>query len=224
MTSVGAIILAAGSSSRMGTPKQVLPFRGTSLLRRAALAAVGAGCHPVVVVTGANAELSTRELEGLDVRAVWNRDWETGLASSIRTGIGGLLDADLQVSAALIMVCDQVHVTAQVIARLVAAHRATGKAVVASTYGGSFGVPALFDRSVFGELASVRGEGGAKRVIAGHASEAHFVPFDGGETDVDTPEDFARLTATAVQVADGHSPDPRFEHLAQRRQSSTHSA
>ena len=65
---VGAVILAAGSSSRMGSPKQTLQYRGESLLRRAALAALGAGCHPVIVVTGAYAELSRREVEGLDVQ------------------------------------------------------------------------------------------------------------------------------------------------------------
>src|SRR5918998_1055903 len=88
---VGAVILAAGSSSRMGSPKQTLQFRGQSLLRRVALAALGAGCCPVIVVTGANAELSRRELDGLDVREVLNPLWETGMASSVCAGVDGLV-------------------------------------------------------------------------------------------------------------------------------------
>ncbi|MGB7922587.1 MAG: nucleotidyltransferase family protein [Pyrinomonadaceae bacterium] len=191
---VGAVILAAGSSSRMGSPKQTLQFRGESLLRRAALAALGAGCRPVIVVTGANAKLARRELDGLDVREVLNILWETGMASSIRAGVEGLVSADADADAAVLMLCDQPHVTIDVISGLVAAHRATGRPVVASTYGGSFGVPALFGRKLFAELARLEGAAGAKQVIERHASEAHFLPFPCGEVDVDTPDDFARLT------------------------------
>lgn len=190
---VGAIILAAGSSSRMGSPKQILQFLGKSLLRRAALAALGAGCGPVVVVTGANAELSRRELDGLDVLEVLNTLWETGMASSIRAGVEGLISADADVYAAVLLLCDQPHVTADVISNLVAAHQATGRPVIASTYGGSFGVPALFSRALFAELAQLEGAAGAKQVIKRYASEAHLLPFRGGEVDVDTPDDFSRL-------------------------------
>ncbi len=192
---VGAVVLAAGSSSRMGRPKQTLRFRGESLLRRAALAALGAGCRPVIVVTGANAELSRRELDGLDVREVFNPHWETGMSSSIRAGVERLVGADAGAGAAVLLLCDQPHVTAEVISGLVAAHRATRSPVVASTYGGSFGVPALFDKALFAELALLEGGAGAKQVIKRHASEAHFLPFTGGGVDVDTPDDFSRLTA-----------------------------
>ena len=192
---VGAVVLAAGSSSRMGSPKQILRYRGQSLLRRAALAALGAGCRPVVVVTGANAELSRRELGGLDVREVLNPGWETGMASSIRAGMEGLVGADADACAVVLMLCDQPHVNADVISGLIAAHRATGKSVVASTYGVSFGVPALFGRTLFAELVQLEGAAGAKQVIKRYAAEAHFLPFPGGEVDVDTPYDFSRLTA-----------------------------
>lgn len=190
---IGAVILAAGSSSRMGSPKQSLRYRGESLLRRAALAALGAGCRPVVVVTGANAEMSRRELEKLDVREVWNNFWETGMASSIRAGVEGLVGENP--GAAVFMLCDQPHVTAELINGLIAAHRATGRPVVASTYGGSYGVPALFSRALFAELARLEGAAGAKRIIKQHAAEAHYIPFPCGEVDVDTPDDFSRLTA-----------------------------
>ena len=193
---VGAVLLAAGSSSRMGRPKQTLQYRGESLLRRAALAALSAGCRPVVVVTGAHAELSRRELAGLDVREVSNPRWETGMASSVRAGVEGLVSVDPDADAVVLLLCDQPHVTSEIISGLVAAHRATGRPVVASTYGGSFGVPALFGRALFAELARLEGAAGAKQVIKRHASEAHFLPFPGGEVDVDTPDDFSRLTAS----------------------------
>lgn len=193
--SAGAVVLAAGASSRMGRPKQTLRYRGESLLRRAALAALFAGCRPVVVVTGAHAELSRRELDGLDVREVSNPLWETGMASSVRAGVEALTSADPDADAAVLLLCDQPHVTADVIALLIEAHRSTGSPVVASAYGGSFGVPALFGRSVFAELARLDGAAGAKQVIKKYAAEAHFLPFPGGEVDVDTPDDFSRLNA-----------------------------
>lgn len=195
---VGAVVLAAGSSSRMGSPKQTLQFRGESLLRRAALAALGAGCRPVIVVTGANAELTRRELDGLDVLEVLNTFWETGMASSIRAGVEGLISANPDADAAVLLLCDQPHVTADVISSLVAAHRANGRHIIASKYGGSFGVPALFSKTLFAELTRLEGAAGAKQVIKRHASEAHLLPFPCGEVDVDTPDDFSRLTAKDV--------------------------
>jgi molybdenum cofactor cytidylyltransferase len=190
---VGAVVLAAGSSSRMGTPKQLLQFQGQTLLTRAALAALGAGCRPVVVVTGAYAVRAGEELRGLDVLEVVNELWETGMASSVRAGVGAVLEADAEASAVVLTLCDQPHVTSEIIAALINAHRADDCAVVACEYGGAFGVPALFGRSLFPELMQLEGQAGAKQVIKRHAREARFVAFPEGETDVDTPDDFARL-------------------------------
>src|SRR5215218_4888177 len=101
----------------MGVPKQTLRFRGQSMLRRAALAALGAGCRPVVVVTGAHAEQSRGELRGLDVFEVVNDLWETGMASSVRAGVEALVGSDAD--AVVLMLCDQPHVEAEVIGCLV---------------------------------------------------------------------------------------------------------
>jgi molybdenum cofactor cytidylyltransferase len=193
LPAVGVVVMAAGASSRMGSPKQTLQFEGNSLLRRATQAALGAGCGPVVVVTGANAELSRRELVGLDVREVVNPRWETGMASSIRAGLQTLWEADSALGAAVFMLCDQPHVTAEVISALVAWYRTTGSPVVASSYSGSFGVPALFGAALFTELEQLEGGAGAKQVVKKHAAQAHFVPFPAGAVDVDTPQDFSRL-------------------------------
>ena len=191
---VGAVILAAGSSSRMGRPKQTLQFQGMSLLKRATLATLDATCRPVVVVTGANAELSRRELDQLDVREAFNPDWETGMGSSVRVGIECLISIDAGVAAAVLLLCDQPHVTASVVSSLLEAHHTTGKPVIASAYGESFGVPALFSRTLFAELTQLAGLSGAKEIIKKHASETHFLPFPEGVVDVDTPDDFSSLT------------------------------
>ena len=193
---VGAVILAAGSSSRMGTPKQILQFEGSSLLKRATLAALGAKCDPVVVVTGAHADLCRRELDGLDVREAFNVSWETGMASSVHAGIECLLNIDAGIAATVLLLCDQPHVTSDIISNLIATHHATERPVIASIYAGSFGVPALFSRTLFAELVQLEGTSGAKEIIKRHASDAHFLPFPEGIVDVDTPDDFTRLIGT----------------------------
>ena len=108
-------------------------------------------------------------------------------------GLEGLVGADPDAAAAVFMLCDQPHVTAGVISALAEAYRATRRPVIASAYGGGFGVPALFSRPLFAELARLEGGAGAKQVIERHSSEAHFLPFEGGEVDVDTRDDFSRL-------------------------------
>lgn len=197
-TNVGAVILAAGSSSRMGRPKQTLQFQGTSLLKRATSAALDAACRPVVVVTGAHAELSRSELDQLDVYEAFNADWQTGMGSSVRTGIERLLTIDSGVTAAVLLLCDQPHVNAEVVASLLAAYHTTGRPLIASSYGASFGAPALFSRALFTELTELRGSSGAKEIIKRHASAAHFIPFPEGAVDVDTPDDFYKISATLV--------------------------
>src|SRR5687768_6796078 len=120
---IGAIILAAGGSTRMGSPKQLLKFEGTTLIRRAASAANDAGCDQVIVVTGAASEDVRGELDALDVHEIFNAEWQTGMASSIKVGIGEITRADPDVDAVVIMVCDQPHVTAELIRLLITAYR-----------------------------------------------------------------------------------------------------
>lgn len=190
---IGAVILTAGPSTRMGTPKQLLQFRGQTLVRRAASAAIEAGCRPVVVVTGAHAAATREALRGLDVQEAENKEWQSGMSSSLRVGMETLVTTARRVSAVVLMLCDQPFVTREIIAGLVAAHRETGRAIIASGYGGSYGVPALFSRKYFAELTALEGALGAKQLIQQHFAKAHLVSFPKGESDIDTPDDFARL-------------------------------
>lgn len=192
---IGAVILAAGGSSRMGTPKQLLRFDEESLLRRAARAALEAHCAPVIVVVGASADLAKREVADLAAIVVENCEWRSGMASSVRAGVRGAVVNDPQLEAIVVLLCDQPHVTPAVVENLMAAHRRTAAKVVASSYGSTFGVPALFGRRLFEELTRLESASGAKQLIAEHSSDVVFVAFAGGEIDVDTPADYARLLA-----------------------------
>lgn len=194
MSGIGLIILAAGASTRMGTPKQLLRLEGQTLARRAAETALASICRPIIVVLGANAAQIQLELEGLPVRSVVNPRWGEGMASSLRTGIETVRqEAAQEIEAVVIMLCDQPFVSAEVLDRLVRVYQESGSPLVASEYGGSLGVPALFSRSLFPELLALEGEEGARRVLRRLREEAVIIPFPEGATDLDSPEDFARF-------------------------------
>ena len=154
---IGAVVLAAGPSTRMGTPKQLLQFSGQTLVKRAASVAVEAGCRPVVVVTGAHAVATREALRGLDVQEAENQQWPSEISSSIRVGVEAVVRASPQTAAIIMMLCDQPFVTQELIARIVAAHRETARSIIASSYGGSYGVPALFGRKYFAQLTALDG-------------------------------------------------------------------
>lgn len=192
---IGLILLAAGGATRMGTPKQLLRYRGRTLLRHAAEVAVASGLTPVLVVLGAQADILKVQLTGLPVRTVVHEEWDKGVGGSIRAGIQALQAASAHVEAVVITLCDQPLVGPDDVARLVESHRATGKPIVASAYGGTLGVPALFDRGYFPQLAELADKGGAKQVIAHAAGAVHAIPFPAGAFDIDTPQDYQRLRA-----------------------------
>lgn len=193
MSTVGLLLLAAGSSSRLGRSKQLVRFEGQSLLRRAAQAAVGSGCSPVVVVLGAQAEAHLPELEGLPVQVVLNPHWAQGMGSSLRCGMEALSQAP-GVEAVVVAVCDQPHVRAEHLAALVQAWRTHGQPMVAAEYAGTVGVPALFHRSLFAELATLPPQAGAKAVLQRQPAKVEVLPLPEAAVDVDTPEDAQRLS------------------------------
>lgn len=207
MRNVAAVILAAGGSSRLGQPKQLLVFRGETLIRRAVRAAAEAGCDPVVVVVGAVSgairlqEVAIRESriassskpgDGARATVVENAKWQNGVGTSIRRGLEQL---DGAVQAVVLIACDQPFVDGSVIAELIAAHQKTGKPMIASSYANTLGVPALFARSCFAALLALPDDCGAKMLFTMRPNDVAAVGFEQGAIDIDTPEDFERLTA-----------------------------
>lgn len=186
------IILAAGGSTRMGSPKLLLPYKGKSLIRHAVDTARASRCGRVIVVLGAYADRLRAELDGTGVQIVENPDWALGLSTSIHAGIEA---AGEEADAVILMLADQPLVSPAILNRLIETREETGSRVVACEYGAVRGVPALFDHSLFLELLVLEGDRGARPVLEAYRRHTAVVPLPEAAVDVDTPEDYARLQA-----------------------------
>lgn len=191
---VGLLLLAAGSSSRMGNNKMLLEIDGETVLRRAAGRAVSAGLDPVLVVTGHQREHAEAQVAGLGCRTVFNADHETGIHTSVRAGIDALDD---DVDAVIIMLPDMPLVTDAMLRGLVTRYRGTDTPLVISRYGDEVKAPPmLYDRSLFGELRVMQQRCG-REVVKRHHDEALVMewPIE-ALADIDTPDDYTRVRAT----------------------------
>lgn len=192
----GAIVLAAGASTRMGTPKQLLPLEGSPLVLHAVMVALASAAWPVVVVLGAHAEKVRPLLARHPVLIAENSAWAEGMASSIRAGIMTLQQFSRSLEGALVALCDQPAFSAEVIAQLVATQRTTGRSIVAARYAGRNGAPAIFLREHFPALAALTGEEGARTLL--NTASAHLATVDlpALAIDLDTPGDYAAQRQT----------------------------
>lgn len=190
---IGLILLAAGGSSRLGRAKQLVSYKGESLIRHAAQAALDAAFKPVIVVTGAAAAQVMGELKQMSVQFADNPDWKDGMASSIKMGVlrARVLAPDLD--GIVLMVCDQPFVNANLLRKLKKAWETTGKGLTACTYAGTLGTPALFAKDYFDELLGLQGQEGAKKLLLAYKNFVSLVPFPLGEVDIDIPEDLKKL-------------------------------
>ena len=190
---IGVVILAAGSSSRFGKPKQLLLFQNKTLLQNAIDAAINSEAAPVVVVLGANANEVSNEIDRSKTHMIINTEWQEGMASSVRNGLNELLFISPSTDAVIFMVCDQPYISPAIINELIETQKQTGKAIVTCNYGESIGPPALFHKSLFSELMRLTGDTGARKVIQQHNNEVATIPFVQGKIDIDTKEDFDKL-------------------------------
>lgn len=193
MPDLGAIVLAAGGSTRMGRPKQLLSINGKTLIRKTVETALDAGCDPVVIVLGASSDLVANELRGLNIHTTINPQWTLGIGSSIRTGAQTLLTLGLPLRAITLLLCDQPLISASSLQRLFQSHFASGKEVAVSAYNQTIGPPIVLAPALLPDLLSLPDAQGAKALWMSRPQIVHQVPCPQAAADIDTPEDFQAL-------------------------------
>ncbi len=193
---IAAVILAAGASSRFGSPKALLEFEGRTLLSRAVRCALDGGCDPVVLVLGSGARRCRDEAAGEPVQVVVNSDWGEGMGSSIRAGISALAGRT-GIRGALLLTCDQPLLTSSLVADMRIAFEGfaadSPRSAVVCGYAGTRGIPALFGALLFASLERLRGDRGAKSVLEHDADEVRVIDWPDGAVDIDRPEDYDDL-------------------------------
>lgn len=190
---IGIVILAAGASIRLGKPKQLLQYHGKSLLQNAIDTAINSNADTVTVVLGANSDNILMKIDRSGINILVNKEWEEGMASSVRNGLNELLFISPSTDAVIIMVCDQPHVSPALINDLINKQKQTGKSIVTCDYGEVIGPPVLFHRSLFNELMQLTGDAGARKIIQKHNEEVTTVLFTKGKIDIDSIEDYNTL-------------------------------
>lgn len=193
ISNIAIIILAAGKSARLGSPKQLLSYKGKNLLRHTVDEALETGCQSVFVVLGANSELLKKELKDKPVSIVENAGWQEGMASSIRCGLETITNTILRPDSIIFMVCDQPHVSSALLLSLVDKKNETKMPIVTSSYEDKIGTPALFNKNFFPALMELKGDKGARKLIADNLDKVATVEFPEGIKDIDTKEDYELL-------------------------------
>ncbi len=189
---IGVIILAAGTSKRLGQPKQLVSFRGKNLLQHSIDCTENLTLVSKILVLGANAEKVKREINSKSFQTVINERWEEGMASSVRIGVEKSITMIPNLEAILILVSDQPFVSKELLHKMIKLYKSESSNVVCR-YGEGKGVPALFGSKYFNELLQLKGDHGARKIIQDHEEMQSIVTFDQGNFDVDTPEDLERL-------------------------------
>ncbi len=193
---IAIIILAAGSSSRLGRPKQLLELHGNTLLQNSINAALNISKN-VIVVLGANEKLIRSTILDFPIEIFLNENFTEGMSSSIRVGMSGLEKEKYK--AVLIMLCDQPFVDAILLKKMISVFEKSELPILASEYEGKVGVPAIFDVSFFQKLKTLEGQKGAKALITNNLERVERVIFEKGKIDIDTEEDWKKIKNNSLK-------------------------
>jgi len=193
MNNTAIIILAAGSSSRFGSAKQLLHFNNKTLLQHVIDEAIDSGAEPVIVVTGANADEVEKEIKNKKVEFVFNKSWKEGMASSIVAGVKKAITLINDIEKIIITVSDQPFVSSTLFKQLYQTQEKNVQQIVASSYADTIGTPVLFTQNYFDALMSLEGEEGAKKILKANNSDVATIDFPQGAIDIDTQKDYDEL-------------------------------
>jgi molybdenum cofactor cytidylyltransferase len=189
----GVLIVAAGESKRLGTPKQLLQFEGQSLINRLVNIVRDAGSFPITIVLGAEATGIQAQLPDVNLHVVINEEWREGMGSSIRVGLKKMIEMDADMDGVMILVCDQPFIKSESIQSLIQMQQSTGLPMAACFYEGIVGTPALFHQYMFSDLLQLSGDTGAKKMMKDKMGDVAKLNFEKGVIDIDTMEDYQKI-------------------------------
>ena len=186
---IGIIILAAGASRRMGRPKQLLKIDNQTLIERAIAITQALENQQTVVVLGANAEKIIPFIPShLSLDFIINENWEQGMGTTLKAGLEFLLTKEMDLSAVIVMVCDQPYLSTKVLQELIDRYHETKAEIVATSYNNIIGVPALFSKALFDNLIGLDKDEGARKIIKRYEGQMEVIDFPKGIYDLDTPQ------------------------------------
>ncbi|MDR5590509.1 nucleotidyltransferase family protein [Christiangramia sp. SM2212] len=190
---IGIVILAAGASSRLGFPKQLVKFKGKVLLQNIIDLADSFDFKTKILVLGANEKEIREQIDIKEFDTVSNENWQEGMGSSIRSGLERALKLQPELEHLMILLSDQPLVTREQIQQLVNVQIKNNVQAAFSEYEGETGVPAIFSKELFPQLLKLDGDQGAKKLIFISDLKYETVRFEGGKFDVDTQADVELL-------------------------------
>lgn len=192
-SNTGIIILAAGSSSRLGQPKQLLDYKGKNFIQNIVKESFEFAGKATIVVSGSNSEEVFRSLKDIEVSICYNPDWNQGMGNSIKTGLENLLSKYPEIESCIITVCDQPYVTTEIFKQLQERQQITSKGIIACAYSRIIGVPVLFTKPYFDTLLQLVEKEGAKKILSKFSYDVASITFENGAIDIDTLEDYGKL-------------------------------
>jgi molybdenum cofactor cytidylyltransferase len=193
LSNAGVVILAAGSSSRLGQPKQLMKFKNRPLLQNIIDRSQVFPFGSKVLILGAHHEKIKKNINTGEFKVFINEEWKEGIASSIRKGVRCSLEITPDLEHILFVLSDQPFVTNELLLELMDTHIQQGKTITGCRYNNTIGVPAIFSKHLFQELSLLEGDSGAKVLIKKYADQVADISFDHGSVDVDKPEDYTKL-------------------------------
>ena len=192
---ISLILLAAGESSRLGSPKQLLMYKGKNLMKHTIDLAQTLGMETVIVLGAFKKEILAN-VDVLGIEVVENVNWSEGLASSIRCGLRNVLETNPETEAVILVLCDQPFLSVEILREIIEKYHRSGQSIVHCSYGDVSGPPTLFHKSLFPYLMELKGGQGAKKVVDMFPDQVAYIDFPKGKLDIDTIADYHQLLQT----------------------------
>lgn len=192
-SNIAVLILAAGSSSRLGAPKQLVNFRSKYLLQHSIDVSEALNLSEKLIVLGANAARILKEVDLKNHQLLMNENWQEGMSTSLKRGLEEIKHSYPIIENVLVLLSDQPFISVSVLQELIGKHLKANCLASFSEYQGIPGVPAIFSKEIFEDLLKIEGDRGARDLIKNGLTNYQLISFEKGIVDIDTEDDLQQL-------------------------------